>query len=273
MYRALLSILPLVLCAACYEDRIACLDPDATNYDLRADEACPDDCCTYPAFRVEIARLWGEAAFSTTDTFTDGALNRFRLLRFRYYLGGLELVAGNSPLAVPENPVEVRVLSGTDTLPAVLNANLVLAQSTGSNVSTVGTLRIGKAALTQVRGKFGLSSDFLPVFPPSAPSNSPLATQAGLLNFNDGRGYLQASAEYLLTATNDTLRVDAYGLLPFVLDFPAAVAPQRGTDLTVLLAADLSNVFGTINLAADSTAVVNALQERLPALLRVTGVR
>lgn len=264
----LFLFLPL-LAASCYEDRIDCLDPDATNYDLRADEACPDDCCTYPTFSLDPQRFWGEEAFSLADTFTDGGLNQFRIIRFRVYLSELELVAGDNVLPRPENTVEVGVISGTDTITTELNANLILASSSGSSTSSVGTLRTGSEALTQVQGLVGMSTVFNDVYPPSAPADSPLATQINLLNFNDGNGYLTASAEFVLTATNDTVRVDLYDTAPLSLDFPTAVEPVRGSNLTVELVADYQTVFGNVNLATEPERI----GEFLAGMFTVIGVR
>ncbi len=267
--RFLLFLFLPLLAASCYEDRIDCLDPDATNYDLRADEACPDDCCTYPTFSLDPQRFWGDEIFTLADTFTDGALNQFRIIRFRVYLSELELVAGDNLLPTPENLVEVGVISGTDTITTELNANLILASSSGSPTSSVGTLRTGSEALTQVQGLVGMSDVFNDVYPPSAPSGSPLATQINLLNFNDGNGYLTASAEFVLIATNDTVRVDLYDTTPLLLDFPTAVEPVRGANLTVELAADYQTVFGSINLATEPERI----GEFLAGMFTIIGVR
>lgn len=264
----LLFFLPL-FAASCYEDRIDCLDPDATNYDLRADEACPDDCCTYPTFSLDAQRFWGEEVFSLTDTFTDGALNEFRIIRFRLYLSELELVAGATILPTPENTIEAGVISGADTITTEFNANLILVSSSGSTTSSAGTLRTGNEALTQVQGLVGMSSVFDDVYPPSAPSDSPLSTQINLLNFNDGNGYLTASAEFVLTTTNDTVRVDLYDTTPLLLDFPTAVEPVRGANLTVELAADYQTVFGNVNLATEPERI----GEFLAGMFTIIGVR
>ncbi len=262
----------LLLSASCYEDNISCLDPDATNYDILADQACPD-CCTYPTFSLEIERVWDTLALSLDSIYTDAGGNNFKLIRFRTYLSNLELVAGSTLLPTPENVVEVGLLSGTDTVLTEINANIALLNTTGRVTSTIGRLRVGTAALTQVQGTVGMSEDFTAVYPPSAPASSPLSTQAGLLNFNDGLGYLTASAEYILLATNDTVRVDVRGTMPLSLDFPGPLEPQRGLDLTLILTADYARLFGAIDLAADATTVGTGIRNRVGDWLSVTGAR
>ncbi len=269
----LLALLPLLL-FSCYEDNIACLDPDATNYDILADQACPDDCCTFPTFSLDVDRFWADSAFSTEDVYPDGAGNQIRVLNFRVYLTELELVAQSALLPTPTNEIEVGVVTGTDTVLTDFNANLVLLETTStSTTKSVGTLRLGTAALTQMQGRVGTADDFPAIVPSSAPAASPLATQVGLLNFNDGAGYLTASAEYLLVATNDTVRVDLYNSEPFLLDFFGSIEPQRGQNLTLELAANYREVFGTIDLSADENTVGAGIFAGLQNWLSVTGAR
>jgi hypothetical protein len=268
----LLALLSLLLASACYEDNIACLDPDATNYDILADEACPD-CCTYPTFSLDVERIWGDTTLFVDSTYQDGAGNDFRLLSFRVYLSELGLAAGNTILPTPENEVEVGVISGTDTTLTNINANVALISATSSSTtSTIGQLRTGTDPLTQLLGTFGLGDDFSAVYPPSAPSSSPLSTQVGLLNYNDGQGYLTASAEFVLTASDDTVRVDARGLDPFTLDF-GPVEPLRGVDLTLELEADYQQVFGAANLTGTETEVAADLLSGIQRWFTVVGVR
>ena len=267
--RLLFLFITLLLLTSCYEDRIACLDPDASNYDLQADEACPDDCCTYPNFTVELTRSFGERAFSLDSTYTDGAGNRFKIQRLRFYLGDVGLLANDRPLPVPENIIEVREAIAGDTLLAESNDSNLLVTTTGGN-RVVGAYRSGgERSLTALSANLGLVPRIGAVVPRFAPAASPLSTQAGLLNFNDGRGYVQASLEYVLLGSNDTVRVDTYGSEPFVLPFPAAVEPQRGSALTVTVHVDYGLALGMANLAVNPAAFV----DNLVAALRVTSVR
>jgi hypothetical protein len=268
----LLFFLLSLLFSACYEDNIACLDPDATNFDILADQSCPG-CCQYPTFSLDVDRIWGDTVLFADSVYQDGAGNDFRLIRFRVYLSELGLAAGVTELPIPENEVEVGILSGADTVLTIINANVGLVSSiSSSTTSTVGQLRIGIDSLTQLLGTFGLGDDFTAVYPPAAPAASPLSTQVGLLNYNDGQGYLTASAEYVLTATDDTVRVDARGLQPFVLDF-GPVAPLRGVNLTLELEADYQQIFGTTDLAGTETEVAASILSGVQRWFTVVGVR
>lgn len=273
MQNYLLPVALLMLVASgCYEDRVDCLDPDATNFDVRADEACPDDCCEYPVLSLDVDRMWGEATLASLDFLTDGAGNNFEVTRFRFYLSELELETESGTIPA-ENFIETAVLEGADTVLQEFNANLVLVESTGSTLEQTGVVRTGNVPLTQVRGLFGTSDVFPAVYPPDAPSGSPLATQEGLLNFNDGNGYLLGSLEVLLLPDSTTRRIDLTGNLPLELSFGGSVEPFRGFDLTVEVAADYESLLGGLDLRTDDESLRSALRSRLPFFLRVTGLR
>ena len=257
-YLPLLAL--LLLTASCYEDRLGCLDPNAVNYDLRADEACPDDCCEFPEVRLVVTRLWNEESLVLTDTLTDGAGNPFRLLRLRFYLGDIELVADDDFLPTPQAPTEVQLAEGVDTITVEINANAALVGTTGGAVS-VGSYRLSGSAVTGLRGTYGLAERFAPIIPNSAPASSPLSVKPGLLNFSDGRGYVRASAEYILTATNDTLRADAFGSEELALDLPLPALPSRGQNLDLNLVIDYAAAFEGVDLLT----APERFAERLPA--------
>ncbi|MTB53951.1 MbnP family protein [Lewinella sp. W8] len=274
MHRSLLCLclsLSLLL-TSCYEDRIGCLDGDATNFDLRADQPCPD-CCEYPELAVDVDHFFGAESFNFDSTYLDGAGNAFRVTRLRYYLSDLRLGTLSTTLDEPENLTELSLIDGADTVTAVVNADVALITASSGSARTLGRLRVGTEALTQVQCMIGVSDDLNQVFPPSASSSSPLSTQPGLLNFLDGQGYVQGRLEYILVNTSDTLSVSWFGNQTVTLPFGGELAPLRGFDLTLEMAADYAELLGRVNLSADSATVATALSARMPDLLTVTGVR
>ncbi|THH40419.1 MbnP family protein [Neolewinella litorea] len=265
--RLLLAAGLACLLSACYEERVGCLDPDAANYELRADVACPD-CCTYPQLSIRIRPTWEDTTIVIGQTYTDGAGNPFQIVRFRYYLGDLVLLSSEGDLPTPVRPVEVRVLNGTDTLTSVVNGNYLLA-SAATATTMVGALQIGAASVNGLGGTYGLPDRYRPVVPASAPSGDALRTQPGRLNFRDGRGYVQARLEYTLEPGGDTLSVSSFGSQPFVLDFGQDLEPLRGFNLRIDLDARLADLLGDIDLAADSASVAADLNQPVDFLIPV----
>ena len=245
----LLLLLPVVY-SSCYEDRVGCLDPDAANYDLVADESCPD-CCAYPVFSVGVATVWEGEAFVPAQLYTDGAGNAFRLIDFRYYLGDLRLLADGTELPEPQRAVPLTLGDGTET---TLNGNYTLGTSARST-REVGAFRLGVTPIAGFAGSYGLPDRFRTVVPASAPSGDALRTQPRRLNYLDGNGYVQSRLEYTLAGSPDTLSVSTYGSVPFTFRFAEPVTPARGADIRLELEADLSQLLGELDLTADSATL------------------
>ncbi|WP_420461344.1 MbnP family protein [Neolewinella sp.] len=255
----LLYGLLLTLCAAgCYEDQTGCIDPDAANYDLQADLGCLD-CCTYPAYSLRITPRWEDEAVIAGQRYPYRAAgDSFTLVRFRYYLGELQLRSATTELPEPNRPVQLNTLVGSDTTTVTLNGNYLLATTTPTTTN-IGTLRTGTAGLTALTGTYGLPDRYRTVVPFLAPTGDALRTQPGRLNYNDGRGYVQARLEYVLDPGTDTLSVSTYGSVPFVVDFGGEVLPLRGQATTIDLSAQIDELLRHIDLGADSATIAEQL--------------
>ena len=256
------------LCSSCYEDRVGCLNPDAGNYDLEADSECAD-CCTFPELSVQVTSVWQDSAVVIGRTYTDGGGNPFQFVRFRYYLGSLRLEGVGEDLPDPFRPVQLQQNVSGDTAVTV-NGNYLLADLS-VNTTLVGTLSQYGQGLSSLSGTYGLDDRYRNLIPASAPTGDALRSQAGLLNFNDGRGYVQAKLEYTRGVGTDTLVRTVYGSRPFTLSFGQDVAPRTGFDVRVDVEARLSTLFSQIDLSADSTTVANALGQSTD-FLGITGL-
>ena len=243
----------------CYEDQTGCIDPDAANYDLQADLGCLD-CCTYPAYSLRVTPRWGSQPVVVGQRYPYGATagDSFTLVRFRYYLGELRLRSAGEELPEPDRPVQLSTLNGSDTTMVTLNGNYLLGTTTPTTTN-IGTLRTGTTGLTALTGTYGLPDRYRSVVPFLAPTGDALRTQPGRLNYNDGRGYVQARLEYVLVPGGDTLSVSSYGSLPFEVDFGGQVLPSRGQATTIDLSAQLDELLRPIDLGADSASIADRL--------------
>ena len=273
MQRLLLLLPVLFLSAGCYEDRIGCLEVAASNFDILADEACPD-CCEFPQLSVDLERGFGPEDLVLADTFLDAFGNRVRLIDLRAYWSDLALTATDDEVfAAGATPVELEVAVGTDTVLADFAETVILPQTTGSTVTTVGRVRTGEAALNGLNFMLGFAEDFPAVVPESAPTTRPLRTQARLLNFNDGAGYVTLSLEYELVDTGEARRVDVYADRMVNLPFPGTLDPIPGADLTLEIRLDYASLLQNLDLTADNETLAAALPDRYVAALLVTGAR
>ncbi|WP_116107417.1 MbnP family protein [Lewinella sp. IMCC34191] len=259
----------LLTFSSCYEEVVGCLDPDANNYALGADEACPD-CCTYPALSVRISTVWGDAPIEVGGTYADVKKDSFQLVDFRYYLGDLRLQSSAIELPEPFRPVELEEYVGGNVREVTLNGNYLLASATRRS-TTVGGVRIGEVPLTGISGTYGLAERYRNVVPATAPSSDALRTQPRRLNYRDGRGYVQSRLEFTRTRGGDTISVSAYGSVPFELPFGDAVRPARGADILLDLEADLQQLLGDLDLSADTATIAEGLSQPVD-FLRATAI-
>jgi len=100
-------LISLSLLPACYEPQSGCLDNEALNYDLDADNPC-SDCCEYPSLVLDVQHRF------ITDSTTAGIIpgssvhlddfgNPFRIKQFRCFISNIHLQdAGAMPLEVEE---------------------------------------------------------------------------------------------------------------------------------------------------------------------------
>ena len=71
---------------SCYSPVDGCLDPEATNYSIDADNPC-DDCCNLPILNVSVFHeRYGYYIFTLGDTITNDLDQRVSLLDYVYLL-------------------------------------------------------------------------------------------------------------------------------------------------------------------------------------------
>ena len=264
-----LFLLGWLLFTGCYEERVGCLDPDASNYNLGADEPCPA-CCTYPSFSVRLSTVWEEGAVTAGTRYADVNRDSFQLVDFRFYIGDLRLLSSTTELAEPQRPVDLTEEVNGTVRDITLNGNYLLA-GLPRRSTTLGSVQLGRDALTGLSGTYGLPERYRNVLPRSAPSGDALVTQPRQLNYRDGRGYVQARLEYSLPPYRDTLSVSTYASVPFTVDFPGGVVPLRGADVLVDVEADLHELIGKLDLTADSATIAEGLSGPVD-FLRATGI-
>lgn len=267
-----------MLLLSCYEPVDGCLDRDATNFSVSADFPCANnDCCTYPRLAVRAAAFWGGEEMRFDTTYEDRVGNAFQLSRLRLYLSEIQLPLDNgSDTLIPIDSVDMRVvLSPGDTIDQTLNSNLVLidqTSSTGSLLSTGEFLETFNA--TELDFRFGFRDPYSSVVPESLTSGHPLARQEGLLNFNDGNGYVTVKIEYQLPAifADSILSHEVYGDLAQTLTLPNYDAFSLGTNLTIDLIIDHQQLFEAIDLSADSAALTDDFLFVLPQVVSISSI-
>lgn len=133
--------------SACYEPVEGCLDVAAKNFQVDADDACPDDCCTYPALKLvlqhRIGALGNSVAIRYLDSiYTDAQRQPFRIEDMQYYLSNfiLHTTDGDEIRVSDRLDVQSYNADGSLTENELIDDFLLINPSFSSSL-TVGELR------------------------------------------------------------------------------------------------------------------------------------
>jgi len=175
--------------SSCYEAQDGCLDLNATNYDVMADEFCPDDCCNYPSLNLAFRHLIVPTDFPDTTIFLryntfyptfDNTLDTFTIERIRYFLSNIRLVRPTGE--------EVFIL---DSINVDIDGNQVQIEDSFAKVDrdivqtvSVGTI-ITNGLFDRIRFNVGLDTMLLKTDPTSVERTSQLNVSNDTLLYMD----------------------------------------------------------------------------------------
>ncbi len=112
-----LTSLILVLLSSCYEDREACLDSYATNYDLSADIPC-EDCCKYPSIKVSFYNRYIDNIEEDTSRlvldklYTNESNQEYLIQSFDFYIRNVHLKTKSGKEILVTNQMKLPTTSG-----------------------------------------------------------------------------------------------------------------------------------------------------------------
>jgi len=266
------GLLWLMLCCtlllpACYEPIEGCLDAQATNFDLDADQAC-SGCCEYPAFQLSLQHRIGlvglESRFSTDSVYYDGSGQPFRFNNIRFYLSNLRLVRADGSEAPVSDTIELDLydLSGTPRK-ATVEDNYLLANPAFEQTYTIGAFRESGSNFVKIRFAVGVEGIANEAIPDSLPDDYPLGRieEALDLHFNRDSGYVFSHIELFRdTTAADTIPVILrIGTTPYLrvvelLLPPGGYTPTEGFNSLLTLRVNYVEWFQSLNIRQDSPA-------------------
>ncbi len=273
------GVIALVLfLAGCYEPKEGCLDPQAVNYDVTADEACAD-CCTWPSLRLSVKHRYAPPDQPDTlvtlkyheplRVFPDTS-HPFFLERFRVWISHVHLLSQNGGEYPVLETLPVRLPDGTIL---TLEDNYAVADRDIFTAQTLGTLR-ADGYLSGVRLQVGLDSLERSLDPASLESGHPLRTWADSILFDADAGYFSGRAQVVPdTSLTDTL--DVAWLQPveleLTLDEPAFL--PKGSNIRVVLVINYTKLFEGLNFAATTADELRFhIVARLPIALKLETI-
>jgi hypothetical protein len=237
---------------ACYTPAEGCLDIEATNYDVAADDPC-EDCCTYPSlqFRFNHELVYPDTTlrlrYDSTYPVPGDPSQRFRLQRVQFYISGINFgsVGGNKGIS---QKVQLRMPDGTGdtTLQSVTDDFLVVDRDIlgGRNLGDFRT----NETLTSLNFSVGLSEEIRSADPRVLPTSHPLGLQADSLNWDPATGLIG----FQLVLQPDTLSADLIEValeqpIPIPLSLTPALQVERGFDLEVVMSIDYLSLLEEID--------------------------
>ena len=247
--------------AACYEPQEGCLDYRATNYDVTADDPCPD-CCTFPVLKLALRHqaVWPPNP-DTSITFKYNTpyatpfdkFHYFKIDRFRFFISGLHLISTDGQAySLPDS------LSFTSQNNSAFKTedNYTKADRDILQTATLGTLitegKYGKVELT-----VGLPDAVLTASADKLPSGHALATSDTLL-YDTLSGYRHGIVR-LYRDTLDSSPPEEFTFAAsqqLTLDLPEVLDVKPGHNLKLTLTINYLALFDGVDLENDAIGTI-----------------
>ncbi len=238
------------LLPACYEPIQGCLDAQATNFQVDADEPCPDDCCTYPSIVLNFQHCYEIAQDSFValnygdSVYIDAAGNPFRFSSLQYYLSEFKLVRSDGALIGVTDTLQVDQIDPVsgDTSKLTLEDNFLLINPVQKSINvTLGNFT-EVANFTGIQFKLGLDTPANQVDPASVQEVHPLSFQDDNMYVDPEEGYIF----YKLGLFTDTVATDTIPVITSIsglenlktIDLAFPFSTTNGFNINVSLRVD-----------------------------------
>ncbi len=239
----------VVLFLGCEEDP-GCLDVQATNYQVDAEDPC-GDCCQYPELRVSFRHRWVRedttlAFGSDTTRFSlDGYTLQFPVVQ--YYLTNIRLVRPNGSEVLLDEALDVTIGSGADTLTTTIPDNVMLVEAGSFRTFVPGTYRY-EGNFTELRFELGVTAPANQATPEAYPDNYPLAEQSPAMHTSED-GYIYTRVEVITNPADTTARVinTTEAQMAQTVSLPITFTLDRGFNTSVSLAVDYRDWFSGVD--------------------------
>ncbi len=91
----------MIFFASCYQNVEGCLDPNSSNYDVTADNAC-EDCCTYPTLSLTVGFFKGDSAYNRIDSIPNNNEIFFIIEDIQMYFSDISVSDGSENFRITE---------------------------------------------------------------------------------------------------------------------------------------------------------------------------
>lgn len=258
----------LILCwlslQGCYEPVEGCLDVQASNFDVDADEPCAD-CCEYPDLRLDFQHKYVKGERVENLIFDDSVYYDvnglpFRLNSIRFFLSELHLVRADGMEVGIEDRLELGVWTESlDTMRVTVEDNYTIVDPAVFGVKEIGKI-ITSGRFDRLRFNIGLDETanraVINAFPEEQ-QDHPLAEEEMYWDFD--RGYIFNRIELVrdtVAGTPPTVLEIGTDQNLTTVELPIDFEALEGFNVSVTLRVDYNIWFRDINVKTDSESTL-----------------
>lgn len=256
-----LVVLSLIL-ASCYERVEGCLDSNADNYDVYADDDC---CCTYPTLQVNLIKQVDDVTYVSTDTYTNALGQEYQISAQSFYISDLTLgYADGSTSEVTDTLIRDIPADSDNEVIIEDNFGLVRQTSVAYQAGSIET----SGDITAVSFRVGLTDEINMLVPSQMTTTHPLGTANESDHFVEGNGYIYVRWEILVIepAGIGTIEISSStNLFPVIVELPASIEVRPGTDTQLPLVVDYGDWLEGIDFAADIDVIASQISANTSA--------
>lgn len=238
MLRFFVIVLVMVQITSCYSPTEGCLDPEATNYSITADNDCVD-CCTYPDLSVSIFHESMDTTFSLGDTITNDLGQEISLVDFVFLLSDFKVIDTSEVYEVSDS---VSLLSDDEEL--IVKDDIIRVKRS-SFTYEIGTI-LFDGTTEELSFIIGLSDELNENRFTEEISDHPLTTDPDSLYQSDSDTYVFQRIQ--VAQGVDFLDTVIYDISTQVeVRFPVVITSYRGEDKAIIIEAQYDEWFAGID--------------------------
>ncbi len=261
LFHILLLGLIVVTSSSCYEKEDGCLDAEAVNFDVTADENC---CCSYPKMVLTMSHAYEDSGLSFGTNYLNNINSPFQVLSVQYYLSGFSLVDNSNNSFVTTSTVSLPQLTGGNIETA--DDFVLINRGVFANVDSIGFFPT-YGIFEKLQFEIGVKEVAKNTDPEKVDESFPLATQTDSMWYNNGQ---YVAAKIMLkpdtVEISDTITINIFENSLVSLD--SQLELSRATHLNLQLQVDYAVWFNGIDFQNDSQqSIMNQIQSNLASSL------
>lgn len=259
--------LSVLFWSSCAEKEQGCLDINAANYDVTADESCctpniEDCCCTYPTLTLTVQHKLGkdslnnnaDFAFNRIQTVEVDSSHFFIVNDIRFYISNLQLIATDGTSVGVTDSMTIDVVNGENNLEvATVENNFSLIKRTQTDY-TIGNY-IGINTFDSIRFNIGIQEPTNHLLLESLPENHVLnGSDADSLYIDIEEGFVFNKMSIQKDTFAETLatELNINDLSTTTLPLTNVISVNKGNNVTINLRINYLEWFKGIKFAVDS---------------------